>query len=64
MAALQDRLRRQHLAIFVYANDLSPRLRKNLTIEHYDAGRMAYIDAASLAKLKADLDRWYDSFTL
>jgi carboxypeptidase C (cathepsin A) len=39
---------------------LSPQLRENLTIEHYEAGHMAYIDAASLAKLKADLDRWYD----
>jgi carboxypeptidase C (cathepsin A) len=35
-------------------------LRQNLTIEHYEAGHMAYIDAASLAKLKADLDRWHD----
>lgn len=42
---------------------LSPQLRQNLTIERYEAGHMAYIDEASLAKLKVDLDRWYDSFT-
>ncbi len=34
-------------------------LRRNLTIAHYEAGHMAYIDANSLAKLKADLTRWY-----
>jgi carboxypeptidase C (cathepsin A) len=39
---------------------LTPQLRDNLTIERYEAGHMAYIDEASLAKLKADLDRWYD----
>jgi carboxypeptidase C (cathepsin A) len=39
---------------------LPPDLRRNLTIEHYEAGHMAYVDPASLAKLKSDLDRWYD----
>jgi carboxypeptidase C (cathepsin A) len=39
---------------------LPPGLRRNLTIKHYEAGHMPYIDAASLAKLKADLARWYD----
>ncbi|MGD0967849.1 MAG: peptidase S10 [Candidatus Aquilonibacter sp.] len=35
-------------------------LRRNVTIERYESGHMIYIDPASLAKLKADLDRWYD----
>ena len=35
-------------------------LRGNLTIERYESGHMIYIDPTSLAKLKADLDRWYD----
>lgn len=35
-------------------------LRRNLTIAHYEAGHMAYIDVAALAKLKADLTRWYE----
>ncbi len=39
---------------------LPPALRRNLTIEHYESGHMIYFDPASLAKLKADLDRWYD----
>ena len=34
-------------------------LRRNLTIERYEAGHMPYIDIAVLAKLKADLTRWY-----
>ena len=38
---------------------LPPDLRRNLTIEHYEAGHMPYIDTAALAKLKADLTRWY-----
>lgn len=35
-------------------------VRRNLTIAHYEAGHMAYIDATALAKLKADLTRWYE----
>ena len=34
-------------------------LRRNLTIEHYQAGHMPYIDPVSLEKLKNDLARWY-----
>jgi carboxypeptidase C (cathepsin A) len=40
---------------------LPPALRRNLTIEHYESGHMIYVDPASLAKLKNDLDRWYDN---
>ncbi len=40
---------------------LAPALRQNLTIEKFQAGHMAYIDEASLAQLKTDLDRWYDA---
>ncbi|HEX4012831.1 MAG TPA: hypothetical protein VHX17_02945 [Candidatus Cybelea sp.] len=38
---------------------LPPDLRSNLTIAHYEAGHMAYIDATALATLKSDLTRWY-----
>ncbi len=40
---------------------LPPDLRRNVTIGHYEAGHMMYIDPASLTKLKAELDRWYDN---
>jgi carboxypeptidase C (cathepsin A) len=39
---------------------LPPALRRNLTIEHYESGHMIYVDPASLARLKNDLDHWYD----
>lgn len=41
--------------------NLPAALQKNLTIERYQAGHMMYTDPTSLAKLKADLDRWYRS---
>jgi carboxypeptidase C (cathepsin A) len=34
-------------------------LRRNLSIERYEAGHMPYIDNAALARLKNDLTRWY-----
>jgi carboxypeptidase C (cathepsin A) len=39
---------------------LPEELRKNITFGRYESGHMIYIDPASLTKLKADLDRWYD----
>ena len=36
-------------------------LRKNLTLARYEAGHMPYIDETALAKVKADLARWYRS---
>lgn len=40
---------------------LPPDIAKNLTIEQYEAGHMMYTDPAVLARIKADLDRWYDA---
>ncbi|MEO8432339.1 MAG: peptidase S10 [Acidobacteriota bacterium] len=40
---------------------LDPALRKNVTIEHYDAGHMMYIHKPSLMKLTADVAAFYQS---
>jgi len=38
---------------------LDPALRKNVTLEHYDAGHMMYIHKPSLLKLTADVAAFY-----
>jgi carboxypeptidase C (cathepsin A) len=40
--------------------NLPPGIEKNITFGQYEAGHMMYTDPAVLAKIKADLDRWYD----
>jgi carboxypeptidase C (cathepsin A) len=40
--------------------ELDENLRQNITITHYEAGHMMYIHDPSLARLKADLDRFLD----
>jgi carboxypeptidase C (cathepsin A) len=41
--------------------DLEPERRKNVTIEHYEAGHMMYIHGPSLKKLRDDLVKFYDA---
>jgi carboxypeptidase C (cathepsin A) len=36
-------------------------LRKNFSLEYYEAGHMVYVDTASRKKLKVDLNRFYDA---
>jgi carboxypeptidase C (cathepsin A) len=38
---------------------LDPALRKNVSLEHYDAGHMMYIHKASLSKLTSDVAAFY-----
>ncbi len=40
---------------FVDHMDISPKLRKNLTVEYYEAGHMMYLHPPSRAKFKKDL---------
>lgn len=40
---------------------LSPERRANIQVHHYHGGHMMYVDRGSLAKLKKDLDAFYDS---
>jgi len=40
---------------------LDPSLQKNISFDYYHDGHMLYIHTAALAKLHADLDRFYDS---
>ncbi|HVA55167.1 MAG TPA: peptidase S10 [Gammaproteobacteria bacterium] len=40
---------------------LAPALQKNITLDYYPDGHMLYINTAALAKLHADLDKFYDS---
>ena len=42
-------------ALVTYLRHLSPARMANLTIEHYEAGHMAYTDIAALAKLNGTL---------
>ena len=35
--------------------ELSPDIRQNLTVEHYQAGHMMYVHPPSMAKFKEDL---------
>ncbi|MGH7201640.1 MAG: S10 family peptidase [Planctomycetaceae bacterium] len=39
---------------------LDPSLRKNVSMSDYRGGHMMYVDRPSLAKLKEDLDRFYE----
>lgn len=39
--------------------EVSPALRKNVTLTYYDAGHMMYLHPPSLEKLKADLSAFY-----
>jgi carboxypeptidase C (cathepsin A) len=39
---------------------LKPENHKNVIRGHYDAGHMVYIDNASMAKLKQDVDALFD----
>ncbi|MCJ2185765.1 S10 family peptidase [Novosphingobium beihaiensis] len=38
---------------------LTPNLRRNVRFSHYRSGHMTYVDDTALAKMKADLDRFY-----
>jgi carboxypeptidase C (cathepsin A) len=38
---------------------LDPALRKNVTLEHYEAGHMMYIHKPSLLKLTGDVTAFY-----
>ncbi|HEY1654374.1 MAG TPA: hypothetical protein VGF86_04590 [Candidatus Tumulicola sp.] len=39
--------------------DLAPALQRHITYGFYPAGHMIYLNAAALASLHADLERWY-----
>jgi len=43
---------------------LDPSLQKNITFDYFHDGHMLYIHTAALAKLHADLDKFYDSSAL
>jgi carboxypeptidase C (cathepsin A) len=40
---------------------LDPALQRNISSTYYEAGHMVYLNPAELAKMHADLGRWYDS---
>ncbi|MPT47522.1 MAG: peptidase S10 [Sphingobium sp.] len=42
---------------------LTPNLRQNIQFIQYESGHMTYVDDTASAKMKADLDRFYDSAT-
>jgi carboxypeptidase C (cathepsin A) len=41
--------------------NLPAEAHKNITRDHFDAGHMVYIDGPSMAKLRQDIDKLYDS---
>ncbi|HEY8298632.1 MAG TPA: hypothetical protein VIG32_11495 [Candidatus Baltobacteraceae bacterium] len=41
--------------------NLAPALQKNITFGFYQSGHMIYLNEPSLAQMKSDLARWYDS---
>jgi carboxypeptidase C (cathepsin A) len=40
---------------------LDPALRRNVEFAYYPSGHMVYLHEDSLKRMRADLDRWYDS---